>query len=67
MKRNKILIDRDDINAKREKVINLFNKTMTNGANKKKNDDVEFKQKKKKLISFEIVTTTEKKKMIIKK
>ena len=65
-KRNEILINRDDINAKREKIINLFNETMTDEINKKKNDDVEFKQKKKKLINFEIVTTAEKKEMIIK-
>ena len=43
MKRNEILIDRDDVNAKREKIINLFNKTMTDETNEKKNDDVEFK------------------------
>ena len=67
MKRNEVLIDRDDVNAKCEKIIDLFDETMTNEINEKKNDDVEFKQKKKKLISFEIVTTTRKKKMIMKK
>ena len=67
MKRNEVLIDRDKINAKREKVINLFDETITNEADEKKNDDVEFKQKKKKLISFEIVTMTMKKEMMIKK
>ena len=67
MKQNKILINRDDVNAKREKVINLFNEMMTNKIKKKKNDDVEFKQKKKKLINIEIVTTANEKEMIIKK
>ena len=66
-KRNEILIDHDDVNAKREKIINLLDETMTDETNEKKNDNVEFKQKKKKLISFEIVTTTSEKKMIIKK
>ena len=64
-KRNEVLINRDDVNAKREKIINLLNETMTNEANEKKNDDVEFKQKKKS-INFEIVTTTNKKKMMMK-
>ena len=66
-KRNEALINRDKVNAKREKVINLFNETMTNETNKKKNDDVEFKQKKKRLISFETVTTAMKKEMMMKK
>ena len=47
MKWNEILINRDNVNAKREKIINLFNETMISETNKKKNDDVEFKQKKK--------------------
>ena len=42
---NEILINRDDVNAKREKIINLFNKTLINEANKK-NDNVKFKLKK---------------------
>ena len=67
IKWNEVLIDRDDVNAKREKVINLLNKTMTDETNKKKNDDIEFKQKKKKLINFKIVTTTNEKEMMIKK
>ena len=66
-KRNEVLIDRDDVNAKREKVINLLDETMTDETNKKKNNDVEFKQKKKRLINFEIVTTTNKEKMMMKK
>ena len=66
-KRNEILIDRDDVNAKCKKVINLFDETITSGADEEKNDDVEFKQKEKKLISFEIVTTTNEKKMMIKR
>ena len=36
-KRNEILIDRDDVNAKRKKIINLFNETMINEINEKKN------------------------------
>ena len=67
MKQNEILIDRNDVNAKREKIINLFNKTLTNEVNEKKNDDAEFKSKKKKIINFEIVTTTNERKMMIKK
>ena len=67
MKRDEVLIDRDDVNAKREEVINLLDETMTNEVNEKKNDDVEFKQKKKKSINFEIVTTTDEKKMMMKK
>ena len=69
-KRNKVLIDRDNVNAKRKKIIDLLNETLINEINKRKNDDAEFKLKKKKIISFEIVTTTEKKKkeeMIMKK
>ena len=61
------MIDRDDVNAKRKKIINLLDETMTNEANEKKNDDVEFKQKKKKSINFEAVATTNEKKMMIKK
>ena len=67
IKRNKTLIDRDNVNAKRKKIINLFDETLTNEVNKKKNNNVEFKLKKKKTINFEIVTTTNEKKMIIKK
>ena len=66
-KRNETLINRDNVNAKREKIINLFDETMTNKANEKKNNDVESKQKKKKLISFETVTTTNERKMMMKK
>ena len=66
-KRNETLINRDDVNAKREKIINLLDETMTNETNKKKNDDVEFKQKKKRLISFETVTTANEKEMMMKK
>ena len=66
-KQNETLINRDNVNAKREKVINLFDETMTNKANEKKNDDVEFKQKKKKSINFEIVTTANERKIIMKK
>ena len=43
MKWNEVLINRDDVNAKRKKVINLFNKMITNEINKKKNNNVEFK------------------------
>ena len=43
MKRNETLIDRDDVNAKRKKIINLFDETMTNEINEKKNDNVKFK------------------------
>ena len=43
MKRNEILINRDNVNAKRKKVINLFDKTIIDETNKKKNNDVEFK------------------------
>ena len=64
---DEVLIDRDDVNAKREKVIDLLDETMTNEANEKKNDDVKFKQKKKKSISFEAVTTTNERKMMMKK
>ena len=56
-KRNEALINRDDVNAKHEKIINLFNKTLIDETNEKKNDDVKFKSKKKKMINFEIVTT----------
>ena len=66
-KRNEILINRDDVNAKCEKIINLLNETMINEINEKKNDDVEFKSKKKRMINFEIVTTTNEKKMMMKK
>ena len=66
-KRNETLIDRDDANAKREKVINLLDETMTSETNEKKNDDVEFKQKKKKSINFEAVATANEKKMMMKK
>ena len=66
-KRNKVLINRDDVNVKRKKIINLFDKTLTNEANKKKNDNIKFKLKKKEMISFKIVTTTNEKKMMIKK
>ena len=62
MKRNEILINRDNVNAKRQKIINLFNEMITDETNKKKNDDIKFKSKKKRTISFEIVTTTNKKK-----
>ena len=67
MKRNEVLINRDDVNAKREKVINLFNETLINETNEKKNNDVEFKSKKKKMINFEIVTTANERKMMMKK
>ena len=67
IKRNETLINRDNVNAKHEKIIDLLDKTMTNKTNKKKNDDVEFKQKKKKSINFEIMTTTSEEKMMIKK
>ena len=43
---------------------------MTDEANEKKNDDVEFKLKKKRIVNFEIVTTTnekKEKKMMMKK
>ena len=43
MKRDEVLIDRDNINAKREKIINLFDETMIDETNEKKNDDVKFK------------------------
>ena len=43
MKRDKVLIDRDNVNAKRKKVINLFDEAMINETNEKKNDDVKFK------------------------
>ena len=66
-KRNEILINCDNINAKCKEIINLFNKTTINETNEKKNDDVEFKQKKKKIINFEIVTTTNESKMMMKK
>ena len=42
MKWNEALIDRDDVNAKHEKVIDLLNKAITNKTKKKKNNDVEF-------------------------
>ena len=67
MKQNEVLINRDDVNAKREKIIDLFDETMTDKTNAKKNDDAEFKLKKKKMISFEIVTTTNKKDVMMKK
>ena len=47
IKQDEILIDRDDVNAKCKKIINLFNKTLMNKANEKKNNNVEFKLKKK--------------------
>ena len=61
------MTDRDEVNAKREKIIDLLDKAMTNETNEKKNNDVEFKQKKKKLINFKVVTTTIEKKMMMKK
>ena len=61
------MTDRDDVNAKCKKIIDLFDETMTDKTNEKKNNDVEFKQKEKRLISFEIVTTTNEKKMMMKK
>ena len=39
MKRNEVLINRDDVNAKCEKIINLLDETMTDKTNEKKNDD----------------------------
>ena len=60
------MINCDNVNAKRKKVINLFDETMISEANEKKNNDIEFKQKKKKLINFEIVTTANEEKIIIK-
>ena len=66
-KRNEVLIDRDDVNAKRKKVINLLDETMTDEADAKKNDDVEFKLKKKRTISFEAVTTTNEKNVMMKR
>ena len=42
-KRDEVLIDRDDANAKREKIIDLLDEVMTNETNEKKNDDVKFK------------------------
>ena len=67
IKQNEVLINRDDVNAKRKKIINLFNETMINEINEKKNNNVEFKSKKKKMINFKIVTTTNEKKIMIKK
>ena len=61
------MINRDNVNTKREKIINLLDKTMTDETNAKKNDNIEFKSKKKKMISFEIVTTTNKRNVIMKK
>ena len=64
------MINRDNVNAKREKIINLFDETMIDEANEKKNNNVEFKLKKKKTINFKIVTTTNEKKekeMMMKK
>ena len=61
------MIDRDDVNAKRKKVINLFNKTVTDETDAKENDNVKFKLKKKKTISFKIVTTTNERNVIMKK
>ena len=66
-KRNEVLINRDDVNAKREKVIDLLNKMMINEINAKKNNDVEFKSKKKETINFEVVTTANEKDVMIKK
>ena len=66
-KRNETLINRDDINAKCKKVINLFNETMTNETNAKKNNDAEFKSKEKKMISFEIITTANEEDVMIKR
>ena len=40
---------------------------MTDEADEKKNDDVEFKLKKKEMISFKIVTTTNEKEMMMKR
>ena len=65
-KRDKILINHDDINAKRENIINLLDKIMTDEINEKKNNDVEFKLKKKETINSKIVTTANEKKMMIK-
>ena len=61
-KQDEILINRDNINIKYKKIINLLDKTLINEINKKKNNDVEFKSKRKKIISFEIVITTNEKK-----
>ena len=66
-KRNEILINRNNVNAKREKIINLFDETMTDETNAKKNDDVKFKSKKKRMINFEVVTTTNEKNVMMKK
>ena len=64
---NEALINRDDVNAKRKKVIDLFDETITNEADEKKNDDAGFKQKEEKSINFEIVTTTNEKEIMMKK
>ena len=61
MKRDKILIDRNNVNAKYKKIIDLFDKMLINEVNKKKNSNVKFKSKKKKTINFKIMITTKKK------
>ena len=61
------MINRDNINAKRERIINLLDETIINKTDKKKNDDIKFKQKEKIIINFEIVTTTNENEIIIKK
>ena len=43
-KRNKVLCNRDNVNAKYKKIINLLNKMMTNERKKKKNDNVDVKR-----------------------
>ena len=48
MKWNEVLINRDNNNAKREKIINLFDETLINEVNKKINNDAEFELKIKK-------------------
>ena len=60
------MINRDDVNVKHEKIINLFNETIINEINEKKNDNIKFKSKKKEMINFKIVTRTNEKEMMIK-
>ena len=52
---------------KHKKIINLFNKTIINKINIKKNNDIKFKLKKKKMISFKIMMMMNEKNIMMKK
>ena len=51
-KQNEVLISQNNVNTKYEKVINLFDKAMTNEINEKKNNNIKFKQRKENINNY---------------